>query len=161
MLSLLPRSSSLSNPVFATFIYSWQKRFDPEDDPYMREAGEYFDPKTDTRRFFSKEEIDRLNAEEIKEYNLLRDRIEPIELPASKELKFRLSTYDIFLFSIQLGEIMRGLSEYLDSEITFLLDYSIPWLHQKNDFPPVNKALHYLQDQDVSEGFVGGLTGRQ
>jgi hypothetical protein len=35
MIELITRQAALINPVFASFIYQWQKRFDPTEEEKM------------------------------------------------------------------------------------------------------------------------------
>lgn len=68
MRNLISRQEALRNEVFASFIGTWQTRFDPRDDPYMIGEGNYYDPELDDQRFFTQREIDEVHERELKEY---------------------------------------------------------------------------------------------
>lgn len=158
MLELVSRPEALKNEVFASFIHSWQSRFDPRIDPYLREPGMYYeDPISDEPRYFSKEEIELLHNREIEWFESNKDLISPIALEKHGELIYNLDFFDIIVYSVELGNMMQKLSEHLNSKITFLLDYNVSWLHQKNDFKPVHDALTYLGQQGIDEHFAGGI----
>src|SRR5688500_16922071 len=124
MIFLVTRKEALENEVFASFISLWQERFDPRIDPYMTIPGEYYDHNIDKSRFFTQEEIDRIQLEEEAEFEKLRDDIAPIELDFKGSLIYNLDEDNIFLYARQLGEALEKFAQLLNSEITFLLDYS-------------------------------------
>jgi len=157
MKHLISRNEALINEVFASFIGSWQKRFDPREDLYLTEAGVYYDWDLQKERYFSQEEIDELNALELKGFLDLKDDIEIKQLTNSAELKYNLATADIFLYAKELGKTLEKLSQELNSELIFLLDFSVPWLSQKNSYKPVKQALKYLKKMGVTDDFVGGF----
>lgn len=157
MIDLITRAQALGNPIFASYIHSWQSRFDPAKDPYMTDPGVYYDEKIDGERFFDKDEIDVIHKCESDEYERLRDHIDPIERTYQGELLYSLPFKDILVYSVEMGIVLQHLSERLNSKLTFLMDYSIPWLFQKNEFEPVRKALDYFRQIGVSENFVGGI----
>jgi len=157
MKHLISRKEALKNEVFASFVGSWQTRFDPREDPYFTKAGVYYDWDLQKERFFSQEEIDELNALELKGFLDLKDDIEIKQLTDSAELKYNLATADIFLYAKELGKMLEKLSTELDSALIFLLDYSVPWLSQKNSYEPVKQALKYLKKMGVTDDFVGGF----
>ena len=146
----------MRNPTFASYIHTWQARFDPATDPYMTEPGIYYDQSIDEHRYFKKDEIDAINKKEADEYEKLRDHIVPIERTYQGELLYSLPYIDILVYSLEIGYTLQRLSDQLNSKLTFLMDYSIPWLHQKNQFEPVKKAIDYLREINVTEDFVGG-----
>jgi hypothetical protein len=157
MIKLISRKEALKNEVFASFIGNWQKRFDPRVDPYMTEPGNYFDWELDKQRWYSQDEIDEINTKVINEFLRLNDKIEVKEIKSFGELKYNLPLNDILLYSIELGKTLEKLSKELNSELIFILDYSVPWLYQKNDYEPVTEALQYLKKMGVCDDFVGGF----
>ena len=157
MLELITRSQALQNPTFASFIHSWQSRFDPRVDPGLTEPGIYYDWDLKADRYFSQEEVDAIHQANIEEYELRKDPTTPIEIISHGELIYNLDFTDITVYSAELGYALQRLARFLDSKITFLLDYDTPWLYQKNDFKPVADALHYLESLGVTEEFVGGF----
>lgn len=160
MIELISRPVALENEVFASFIHSWQERFDPRVDPYMTEPGIYYDSQTDQDRFFSREEIDKIRQEEVEEFERRSDPITPRKLDYAGELIYCLPYTDIIVYANGTGKVLENLSAFLKVEMTFLMDYRLPWLYQKNDYPPVNSALIFLSEQGVSENFDGGLRAR-
>jgi len=160
MQNLITRQEALRNEVFASFIGSWQKRLDPRDDPYMVGEGVYYDPELDERRFFTQVEIDKVNERVLDEYLRLKDNVEIKEFQYYVELRYNLAFMDIFVYSIEVGYTLQKLSSALNSDIIFILDYSVPWLYQKNDYQPVVDAMNYLRQIGVSEDFVGGFSFR-
>lgn len=157
MIELITRQEALRNEVFASFIQKWQERYDPRTDPYMTVPGVYYDSKIDSERFYSAQEIDFISKIEISEYERLRDPITSIKIENSSEVIFNLRYKDIIVYTIEIGKVLHALSKVLNSKIVFLLEYSVPWLWQKNDFKPVNTAINYLKDIGVSNNFVGGI----
>jgi hypothetical protein len=157
MQNLITREEALRNEVFASFIATWQKSFDPREDPYMIIEGNYYDPELDQERFFTQVEIDEIHEKELAEYLKLKDNIEIKELEYFGELRYNLAFMDIFVYSIELGYTLQKLSSELNSDIIFILDYSVPWLYQKNDYQPVEDAMNYLRKIGVAEDFVGGF----
>ena len=157
MIKLITRKVALKNEVFASFIGTWQKRFDPREGPYRTEPGNYFDWELDRQRWYTQDEIDEINTKEINEFLSLNDKIEVKEIEYFGELKYNLQFNDILVYSIALGKTLEKLSQELNSDLIFILDYSVPWLHQKNDYKPVARALDYLKEMGVSEDFVGGF----
>lgn len=157
MIKLIARNEALKNEVFASFIRTWQKRFDPREDPYRTEPGNYFDWELDKQRWYTQDEINEINTKEINEFLYLRDKIEVKEFEYFGELKYNLQFNDILVYSIALGKTLEKLSKELNSELIFILDYSVPWLYQKNDYKPVARALDYLKEMGVSEDFAGGI----
>ncbi len=156
MKNLISRERALKNEVFASFIGTWQKRFDPRQDPYMTGAGNYYDSEVDKERFYSQKEVDLINEQELDEFLQKQDNVEIGEFVNFGELKYNLRYTDIEVYSIEIGKIMEKLSSFFESELIFLLDYKIPWLWQKNDYEPVRKALNYLKDIGTTEEFIGG-----
>jgi len=157
MIELISRSTALENDVFATFIHNWQQRFDPRIDPYMTEPGIYYDNLTDQDRFYTGEEINKIRQEEVEEFERRSDPIMPGKFEYTGELLYCLPYTDIIVYAIEIGKVLENLSAYTNAKTTFLLDYRIPWLHQQNEYPPVNSALNYLREEGVSEDFVGGI----
>lgn len=157
MNNLISRKEALSNKVFASFIAGWQKRFDPSDDLVMTEEGSYWDYELDKERFFAESEIDAINEKELKEYLNLKDEIEPLELVPFGELKYNLAYKDIAVYAMELGKTLEQLSQDLQSDIIFMLDYSVPWLSQDNDYNPVVDAVKYLKEFGVAEDYVGAF----
>src|SRR5688500_12341306 len=147
MISLVTRKEALENEVFASFISLWQERFDPRIDPYMTIPGIYYDHTLDQSRYFTQEEIDRIRLEEEAEFEKLRDDIVPIELDFKGSLIYNLDEDNIFPYAQELGGAVEKFAQLLNSEITFILDYSIPWQYQRNEYFPVKHALDYLEHQ--------------
>lgn len=154
---LITREEALRNEVFASFVGTWQTRFDPREDPFMVQEGLYYDREIEKERFFAQAEIDEINRKELDEYLSLKDNVEIIKHEFYRELKYNLAFRDIFIYAIALGDSFQKLSDELNKDIIFILDYSVPWLYQKNNFQPVEDALNYLRQMGVSEHFVGGF----
>ena len=68
MIKLITRKEAPKNEVFASFIGTWQKRFDPRVDPYRTEPGNYFDWQLDKQRWYTQYEINEINNKEIKKF---------------------------------------------------------------------------------------------
>lgn len=157
MINLISRNQALQNPVFASFIHSWQSRFDPRVDPGLTEPGIYYDWDLKVDRYFSQEEVNAIHQAGIEDFERRKDQIMPIESVSHGELIYNLDFNDITVYAAELGYTIQKLGIFLDSKITFLLDYNTPWLYQKNDFKPVADALLYLESLGVTEDFVGGF----
>jgi hypothetical protein len=155
MYILISRQDALINEVLSSFIASWQKRFDPRDDPYMTTPGNYFDWELGIHRYFDQSEIDKINERELVEFLSLEDDIEVKNLEYYGELIFNLNFSDIFVYAIELGSVMEKLSNSMGADLIFILDYGVPWMSQKNDYEPVAKALNYLSKIGTTETFNG------
>ena len=154
---LITRKEALRNEVFASFVSGWQKRFDSRDDLEMDQEGIYWDYDLDEERFYSKSEIDAINEKLVRDFLDLKDDIDPIKLKPFGELKFNLDYTDINAYSIELGKTLEKLSIELNKDLIFILDYSVPWLHQENDYEPVVEAVKYLKALGVTEDYVGAF----
>ena len=152
---LITRKQALQNEVFASFIGTWQKRFDPRDDPYMTTPGNYFDEKQDKERFYDQKEIDIINKQELNEFIQRKDDIIVKKHEYFGEIKYNLIFNDIFNYSIEIGNTLKQLSTELNAELIFILDYNVPWLSQENDFEPVVRASSYLRKMGTTEEFNG------
>jgi len=157
MKNLITRKEALRNEVFASFIGTWQKRFDPREDPYMIREGNYYDWKIDKERFYDQKEIDQINKQELDEFLRRKDKVQIKKYEYFGELKYNLNFTDIFIYSIEIGKLLEKLSAQLKTELIFILDYDVPWLEQKNDFKPVQKALSYLKEIGVTKEFNGAF----
>ena len=154
-MKLITRKQALKNEVFASFIGIWQERFDPREDPYMTTPGNYFDWELDKERFYDQIEIDSIRKKELEEFLNRRDDVTIKKYEYFGELKYNLDFKDIFIYSIEIGKILEQLSNVLNSELIFILDYNVPWLSQENDFEPVIKASNYLREIGTNEEFSG------
>lgn len=154
-MKLITRKQALKNEVFASFIGTWQKRFDPSEDSYMTTPGNYFDWELDKERFYDQIEIDSIRKKELEEFLNRRDDVKIKKYEYFGELKYNLDFKDIFIYSIEIGKILEQLSNALNSELIFILDYNVPWLSQENDFEPVIKASNYLREIGTNEEFSG------
>jgi hypothetical protein len=154
-MKLITRKQALKNEVFASFIGIWQERFDPREDPYMTTPGNYFDWELDKERFYDQIEIDSIRKKELEEFLNRRDDVTIKKYEYFGELKYNLDFKDIFIYSIEIGKILEQLSNALNSELIFILDYNVPWLSQENDFEPVIKASNYLREIGTNEEFSG------
>ena len=157
MKMLISRKQALHNEVFASFIGTWQKRFDPREDPYMTTPGNYFDWEQDKERYYDQIEIDLINKQELDEFLERKDDVTIKKYEYFGELKYNLNFKDIFIYSIEIGKILERLSDELNAELIFILDYDVPWLSQENDFEPVSKASNYLREIGTSEEFSGAF----
>lgn len=159
---MISREQALTNEVFASFISKWQKRYDPSEDPYMTEAGNYYDYEIDKERYFDQDEIDEINKRELDEFYKRKDNVQIKDFEYFGELIYNLNYTDIIIYSIEIGNIIEQLSKALNEEIIFILDYTIPWLSQENEYEPVAKALNYLKHIGTSNDFCGAykLTGK-
>lgn len=155
MYYLITRQEVLKNEVFSSFIASWQKRFDPRQDPYMTTPGKYYDRELDIHRYFDHSEIDKINERELAEFLSMKDDIVVKNFEYYGELIYNLNFSDIFVYAIELGCVMEKLSNSLGADLIFILDYGVPWLSQKNDYEPVTKALNYLTKIGTTETFNG------
>lgn len=155
MKKLITRKQALQNEVFASFIGTWQKRFDPREDPYMTTPGNYFDWEQDKERFYDQIEIDAINKQELEEFLERKDDVTIKKYEYFGELKYNLKFNDIFIYSIEIGKILEQLSTELNAELIFILDYDVPWLSQENDFKPVVKASNYLSEIGTNQEFNG------
>ncbi|HMU05116.1 MAG TPA: hypothetical protein PJ990_15895 [Saprospiraceae bacterium] len=154
-MSLITRQDAVKNEVFASFIASWQKRFDPREDPYITTPGNYFDSELGIHRYFYQMEIDKINDLELAEFLSLKDEIEVKNFEYYGELIFKLDFSDIFVYAIELGNVMQKFSSSLGADLIFILDHGVPWMSQKNDYEPVTKALNYLTKIGTTETFNG------
>ncbi len=154
-MKLITRKQALKNEVFASFIGTWQTRFDPREDPYMTTPGNYFDWELDKERFYDQIEIDSIHKKELEEFLNCKDDVTIKKYEYFGELKYNLDFKDIFIYSIEIGKILEQLSIALNSELIFILDYNVPWLSQENDFAPVIKASNYLREIGTNEEFSG------
>ena len=157
MKNLITREQALKNEVFASFIGTWQKRFDPREDAYMTKPGNYYDWEIHKERFYDQFEIDKINNQELAEFLDRKDNVEIKKYEYYRELKYNLNFSDIFLYSIEIGKILEKLGKELNEDLIFILDYSVPWLSQENDYEPASKALDYLREIGTSENFSGAF----
>ena len=154
---LISRKQALQNEVFASFIGTWQKRFDPREDPYMTTPGNYFDWEQDKERYYDQIEIDSINKQELDEFFERKDNVTIKKYEYFGELKYNLNFKDIFIYSIEIGKKLELLSSELNSELVFILDYNVPWLSQESDYEPVVRASNYLREIGTSEEFSGAF----
>lgn len=154
-MKLITRKQALKNEVFASFIGTWQKRFDPREAPYMTTPGNYFDWELNKKRYYDQTEIDSIQKKELDEFLDRKDDVTIKEYEYFGELKYNLDFNDIFIYSIEIGKVLEQLSNALNSELIFILDYNVPWLSQENDFEPVIKASNYLREIGTNEEFSG------
>jgi hypothetical protein len=155
MYKLISRQEALKNEVFSSFIANWQKRFDPREDRYMTTPGNYFDEGLNLHRYFDQSEIDKINERELDKFLSMKDDIEVKNFEYYGELIYNLNCNDIFVYANELGSVMEKLSNSMGADLIFILDYSSPWLSQKNDYEPVAKALNYLSKIGTTETFNG------
>jgi len=121
----------------------------------MTKAGNYYDWEIDEKRFYSQDEIDKINKEALDEFLQKKDSVGIGEYKYFGELKYNLSFRDKFIYAIELGKLIEELSKTLESELIFILDYAVPWLSQKNEYNPVQNALIYLKEIGTTECFTG------
>ena len=64
---------------------------------------------------------------------------------------------DPFVYLNHLGESLEALLQLTDQhQLLILGELPIPWLCQENDYPPVNRAIEFLQ-QHIDPEFRGGF----
>lgn len=163
MIELLDRQQILKlNNTFAAFILDWQNaQYNPLLDENKYEPGEmYENADAEKPRYYSQEEVDQLNKERFEEYNKKKDNIETVsqEDKYIGQIIYNFPQADINDYVENLSAGIVTLATELEwKSMIFLLDYSVPWLDQDNDYEPVKNALNYLKSIGVNDGFVGGF----
>lgn len=164
MIELLQRKPALElNETFASFIIASQQiRYDPSVNGSIYESGEiiYLNNDSPEPKAITQEESDTLNREAIEEYKSRRDHIDiisDIQTFKSSSL-YQCTLTDIHTYASNLGTSIKELSNSMNwPSVIFLLDYSIHWSYQDNDYEPVRKALDYLKHIGVDQNFNGGI----
>lgn len=163
MIEILDRHQIFKlNRTFASFIIDVQDAlYNPTLDYNKYEPGKMYVEDSDKPRFVSQEECDKWNAEAFEEYLKRKDNTELFSIKDrhAGETTYALShAADIDTYVEKLAETIVMLSDRLNwKAVIFLLDYSTPWLSQKNDYKPVKKAIDYLKRIRVNNNFIGGF----
>ncbi|HEX5154406.1 MAG TPA: hypothetical protein VFW07_23330 [Parafilimonas sp.] len=162
MIVLLGRNDILKlNKTFASFIINWQEQaYNPALEHNRYQAGTMYDVHINKLRYYSQEEVDRINEERLEAYNREKDTMEtiPIEDKYIKTLIYNFPYAPIENYTENLAAGILTLAEQLNWEaVLFLLVYPMPWLGQTNEYAPVKKALNYLKSIGVTDDFTGGI----
>jgi len=146
------------NPAFTKFILDMQLSYKPE--PF--EVGEIviLELDKDEGTTLTEELANKLNREQNEEFEINRD-INPF--PNLEELVLidnRLIISSKDNTTEYLSDIANSIEkirvELKESNLIVLGVQNTPWLHQENDYLPVNNALNYLKKRVDSE-FNGGF----
>jgi hypothetical protein len=161
MIELLDRPQIFKlNTTFASFIAEVQDvQYNPSLEHNRYEEGVYVE-ENEKSRFVSQEECDKWTQQALIEYNKRKCHIATVSIKDKYkgESVYQFPTADINHYAENLAKGIENLTASLSwKSAIFLLDYSIPWLHQDNDYDPVKKALEYLKSIGVTNTFVGGF----
>lgn len=161
MIELLERQEIFKlNKIFASFIIEGQEvQYNPMFD-YNKYFPELMLVDDEAPRFVTQAECDQWNEEENEEYLRKKDSFESINIAEKHvgEIVYNLSYSEIDTYVENLADGILKLAEELNwQSVLFLLDYSTPWLYQKNNHKPVKKALDYLRKIGVTDTFIGGF----
>ncbi|MDB5272307.1 MAG: hypothetical protein JWO58_674 [Chitinophagaceae bacterium] len=152
MIELLSREEALAcNKTLASYIVDLQNLlYNPSLSGNLLEPGE----------IYSQEECDESNKEMTEAYEKKKDQVSviPIKENFKGRIIYTFSEKEVNRYLNHLASTFAILADKLQwRSVIFLLDYSTPWLSQKNDCEPVQKALDYLTRLGVNEDFTGGF----
>jgi hypothetical protein len=160
MIERLSRHEILKlNATLAAFIVDIQDvHYNPMQDYPRYEAGDMH--VEGVMRYVSQAEADTWNEADLIEYNNNKDIIDTIPthegFKGSAIYNFPKADIDTYIQSLSKGIVAICTQLHWESVI-FLLEYTTPWLYQKNNYPPVKKALKYLKNIGVDAQFNGGF----
>ena len=143
------------NNCFAEHLLSVQKaKHEPSDE--WDEGDSVILDDSDEASVLTKEQADKLNAEDLKYYLANRDNFKVEQLNSwesrSTLISSKLTSSDYF---DDIGNVLSQLTNRLGNLI-IMGDWNTPWLSQENDFPPVLEAIKYL-NQRIDKKFNGGF----
>lgn len=139
MIQLIDRKTALQHQTLAAHVYSLQEMmYNPENDPDIKKTNAAFR---------------KLRAE----YQVLKDEnpAEIYELHGS--FIYNLPAVPLTEYVKNLGHCLTAYAKYTQSPLTFILDYSIPWLSEQNTFEPVQEAMTYLRSIGIDDKYVGAI----
>ncbi|MEL7221877.1 MAG: hypothetical protein AAGJ93_11190 [Bacteroidota bacterium] len=139
MIQLIDRKTALQHQTLAAHVYSLQEMmYNPANDPDIKKTNAAFR---------------KLKAE----YQVLKDDnpAEIYELQGS--YIYNLPTVPLAEYVKNLGSCLTAYAQYTSSPLTFILDYSIPWLSQTNDFEPVLEAMTHLRSIGIDDKYIGAI----
>lgn len=166
MIKLITRKEALENQYFAYQIASWQKRYDPKEESYMRTEGEYYDDEMEEYRFFTQQELEHRFKEELKEFDKYKDDIKPdSSIKYIEQLLFKIKKVEGMspYYEIELGNKLELLSNELNEPFIFLTEYPIPWLARAKEEYIIKHCseeleyFKYFEKIGIANDFTGGI----
>jgi hypothetical protein len=159
---LVSRTEALTaHAVLGQFIVNIQELYYT---PTPFEPCKMYVEDEENSRWVSQAECDAWNKEELYIYNQKKDKI-----PAAAERK---NSTGILIYSINgqsIEEYVGNLTVAICSlckqmgwrQVTFILEYPVPWLSQENDYTPAKNATDYLKSIGIESAFEGAIQIQQ
>lgn len=152
----ISREKVFKDPIFASFISGWQNIENPSESNETEE-GEYYDEKTDTFRFFSQKELNKIRDKEINDFNLITDDIKKHDFEMICKIVIDSPPHvDEIIF---LTEVMTSFAKDNKLEFTFIPLFKLPWFYEKIEgHHPSTKASYSNFKKFIGEKkYSGGV----
>lgn len=163
MIERLDRTSIFKlNKTFAAFILEEQDAiYNPSHDYNKYEPEEMIVHGAEAPTLITQAMCDQWNKDRYEDFLQKKDHFEtaPINDKNTGSAVYHLPrAATATSYFDNLANTVSELADRLQwKSVLFLLNYSIPWLHQDSDYEPVKKALDHLKRLGVDENFTGGF----
>lgn len=139
MIELISRKEALVHPTLATHVFDLQEmQYNPEEDPDVNRNNSAF------RKSKAK-------------YAQLKDDEPKVLIALEGSYIYNLPAAPIDDYVDHLGQCLQQLAEHFQPPLTFVLDYSIPWLSQENPDEHTQAAMSYLRSIGVTADYIGAI----